>query len=129
MGEPRRIQLSRRKGWRMPEGAVKVDRSTCWGNPFAVGETIDRESDLWPYIAAAVPGGVRAFGALEFTSLTISSAQLAVDLFSCWFLEQPGLTIRAFAELPGRDLACWCKIGAPCHGDWLLGCMNGAQDA
>lgn len=32
--KPKRIQLKRAKGWRMPIGAVKVDRSTRWGNPF-----------------------------------------------------------------------------------------------
>lgn len=31
---PQRIQLSRKKGWRMPPNTVKVDRSTKWGNPF-----------------------------------------------------------------------------------------------
>ena len=37
---PDRIQLSRAKGWRMPEGAVKVDRTTIWGNPFMVGQRV-----------------------------------------------------------------------------------------
>ena len=32
---PRRVQLRRSRGWRMPENARKVDRSTSWGNPFA----------------------------------------------------------------------------------------------
>jgi hypothetical protein len=31
---PRRVQLRRSKGWRMPENTLKVDRSTRWGNPF-----------------------------------------------------------------------------------------------
>ena len=31
---PKRIQLKRAKGWRMPACAKKVDRSTRWGNPF-----------------------------------------------------------------------------------------------
>jgi hypothetical protein len=35
---PRRIQLSRAKGWRKPEGAVVVARPTRWGNPFPVAE-------------------------------------------------------------------------------------------
>jgi len=35
---PRRIQLSRAKGWRKPEGAVVVARPTRWGNPFLVAE-------------------------------------------------------------------------------------------
>ncbi len=32
---PHRVQRSRAKGWRMPEGAVYVGRPTKWGNPFA----------------------------------------------------------------------------------------------
>ena len=32
-----RIQLSRRKGWRMPPNTVSVARPTKWGNPFTVG--------------------------------------------------------------------------------------------
>ena len=31
---PRRLQLRRSKGWRMPANTVKVDRSTLFGNPF-----------------------------------------------------------------------------------------------
>ncbi len=30
---PARIQRSRAKGWRMPEGAIYVGRPTRWGNP------------------------------------------------------------------------------------------------
>ncbi len=33
-----RIQLSRAKGWRKPEGAVVVARPTRWGNPYTVAE-------------------------------------------------------------------------------------------
>jgi hypothetical protein len=36
--KPVRVQLSRRKGWRMPLGCVKVDRATKWGSPYVVGE-------------------------------------------------------------------------------------------
>jgi len=38
-GEPRRIQLSRKKGWRMPPNTVKVTRPGKWGNPFTVENT------------------------------------------------------------------------------------------
>lgn len=41
--KPRRIQRSRKKGWRMPENAVYVGRPTIWGNPF---ETMG-EFHLW----------------------------------------------------------------------------------
>jgi hypothetical protein len=37
VARPRRIRLSRARGWRMPDNTVKVDRSTPWGNPFKVG--------------------------------------------------------------------------------------------
>lgn len=33
-----RVRLSRAKGWKMPPNTVKVDRATCWGNPFVVGK-------------------------------------------------------------------------------------------
>lgn len=36
MSAPRRIQRRRVKGWRLPPGAKIVDRSSRWGNPFAV---------------------------------------------------------------------------------------------
>lgn len=28
-------------------------------------------------------------------------------------------------HLAGKNLACWCKIGEPCHADWLLEVANG----
>ena len=31
---PQRIQLKREKGWRMPPGTEKVDRTSKYGNPF-----------------------------------------------------------------------------------------------
>lgn len=34
---PRRIQRSRAKGWRKPDGAIIVDRTSRWGNPYRVG--------------------------------------------------------------------------------------------
>ena len=42
MGMPRRVQLSRKPGWRKPPGAVVVSRPTRWGNPFPVA-TFGRE--------------------------------------------------------------------------------------
>ncbi len=35
---PKRIQLSRAKGWRKPEGTIVVSRPGRWGNPFRVCE-------------------------------------------------------------------------------------------
>jgi hypothetical protein len=40
-GHPKRIRLSRKKGWRLPRAAVSVARPTMWGNPFRVGQYSD----------------------------------------------------------------------------------------
>jgi hypothetical protein len=31
---PRRLQLSRKNGYRLPQGAIVVSRPTKWGNPY-----------------------------------------------------------------------------------------------
>lgn len=38
MTAPKRIQRQRTKGWRKPQGAVIVDRTSKWGNPFKIGD-------------------------------------------------------------------------------------------
>jgi hypothetical protein len=107
---PVRIQLSRRKGWRMPPGTVKVDRSTRWGNPFRVGGTVQVE-----------PGGPIA---------CCFSAAEAVEAFR-GFLDHPlGAQFRAdvVSELNGKNLGCWCVLNTPCHADVLLEIANPEPD-
>jgi hypothetical protein len=36
MSVPQRVQLSRRKGWRLPANTTSVARPTKWGNPYRV---------------------------------------------------------------------------------------------
>lgn len=38
VSEPRRVQLRRTRGWRMPANTVKVSRPGKWSNPFPVAE-------------------------------------------------------------------------------------------
>jgi hypothetical protein len=41
------------------------------------------------------------------------------------YLERsPELVQRIKSELPGKNLACWCKLGEPCHADILLKIAN-----
>jgi len=110
---PVRIQLSRQKGWRMPPGTVKVDRSTKWGNPFVVGEPVNRRAakrwGWWPlvhpdFVARDGEQAVRRFGA-------------------CLGLDE-AIHGHVRAELGGKDLACWCRLDAPCHADVLLRIAN-----
>lgn len=125
---PKRLRRERTKGWRKPDNCVIVDRTTKWGNPFKVGEKIRNDSPLWPYIAAAVPGGARGLAAL-----TPVTREQAVDLYSSWVIEQPHLML-SLGELAGKDLACFCPLpaeGEPdrCHAALLLALANGDPDA
>lgn len=103
MTAPFRIQLRRIKGWKMPPNTIKVDRSTEWGNPFPV-ETAHQWKDA-------------AWAVLQF-SFWIDR----LDVFAGKPTPPDRGTI--IAELRGKNLACWCKPGAPCHADVLLDLAN-----
>ena len=92
----KRIQLKRSKGWKMPAGAVKVDRTTRWGNPFTVADCGSAAIAVanhgrWMRGEIAAPGGA-----------------------------DPPTAEAIRAALGGRDLACWCPANGPCHADLLL---------
>lgn len=95
---PERIQLSRAKGWRMPDNTIKVDRTTVYGNPWHVGI-------------------FKGFTAAE-----------AVERFTGWIAGKPGYQNSQsppdLSPLRGKNLACWCKPGTPCHADVLLELAN-----
>jgi len=103
--EPRRIQLRRSKGWRMPVNTVKVDRSTRYGNPFRVGD---------PGIADATASIERFRRALRSGELMHGDA------------DSPFAPENLRAALRGKNLACWCPLDAPCHADLLLQIANSA---
>ncbi|MFG1376138.1 DUF4326 domain-containing protein [Xanthobacter autotrophicus] len=106
MDAPRRIQLSRAKGWRMPENTVRVDRATKWGNPWRIE-------------------GAREVG---FAGSDEHLAGVVVDMFRNGVRRRlPAVgygETEVRAALAGKHLACWCKSGAPCHADVLLEIAN-----
>lgn len=114
---PERVQLSRAKGWRMPDNTVKVDRTTRWGNPYQVwhdtqqGWLVSKGGCHWK--VASKPEGL----------------QLAVEKFEADCQQSVGFFGGAtwLAPLRGKNLACWCKAGAPCHADVLLRLANEGQ--
>lgn len=96
-----RIRLRRTKGWRLPAGAIKVDRTTVFGNPFVPGQpnrlgwglVRDAEHAVW----------------LHRQWLVTPSRSIVFEL---------GRHDEALSRLPslaGHDLACWCVAGAHCH--------------
>lgn len=102
---PVRVQLSRRKGWRMPENTVKVDRATRWGNPIVVGGTLNVESENGMVNAETTPA-------------------IAVELFREYLRGALRSNPTFLDPLRGKNLACWCQLGAPCHADVLLELAN-----
>jgi hypothetical protein len=100
---PKRIQLSRRKGWRMPANTAKIDRTTKWGNPFVIGTDGTRAECIELYKRfVAGKAATKRNDVLVSRELVASSAQ----------------------ELRGKNLACWCPMDEPCHADVLLKLAN-----
>ena len=116
MIRPKRLQLSRAKGFNLQEAsralngldAVNVARPSKWGNPHKVGVSLQRQ-----------PGG-------DFRRMTVEDAVAAYrdETLPYWMARtglRGGLNIE---ELRGKNLACWCKLDAPCHADVLLELAN-----
>jgi hypothetical protein len=108
---PERIQMRRVTGWRKPAGAVYVGRPTKWGNPFPM--------QYW----------------LRHGYSRAHAAEIVVENFRRCLLEDDepndgnyaeamAVIRRDIRQLRGKDLACWCPLGSPCHADVLLEAAN-----
>lgn len=115
---PARIQRKRTPGWKLPPGAVIVDRTSRFGNPFRVADATDAEYS--------------------------NPRRAVVAFYRAWLNGSPDLQDvyvvggrtydrrRVLADLPllrGRDLACPCPPPEPgepdhCHGTVLLDLAN-----
>lgn len=152
---PERIQLSRKAGWRLPEGTVIVDRRTRWGNPFAyrtAGGLARVPAALQPGAEWEYEGRISAAGMLHNYfhpdgRITICRVRFMTRA-ECAQTYRRAVTgnltpaMRAAfgdsaivpftiadirAELAGRDLACWCPLTGPCHADVLLWLANSTR--
>jgi hypothetical protein len=117
MTGPTRIQLSRSKGWRMPENTVKVDRSTAWGNPYRVWR--DQDERQW-YVSI---DRQRWKVASKAKGLALAVEKFRTDLM------KSSLKALPLSLLREKNLACWCEIGSPCHADVLLQMANAPRYA
>lgn len=116
---PVRVQLSRAKGWRMPENTVSVARPTKWGNPFSLAAAIDSG-----FATDATAHEVVVYAFRRWVGGGPGSNDI-------WQGQQSDAARRPFAEdislLRGKNLACWCGAG-PCHADVLLELANSLDD-
>lgn len=122
MSAPVRIQLSRAKGWRMPENTVKVDRSTRYGNPWRPGTPgAVKINGHWLSLPMAItPAGCvdrfRRWLAGEFTSET-GAIRMDHPIYEAVICDEPPPVKEWLAALRGRNVGCWCKASDPCHAD------------
>jgi hypothetical protein len=98
VSRPRRIQLSRKKGWKLPTNTVLVDRRTKYGNPHYIG-----------FCGVCGVDHTREESVREFEAM---------------LLEALWATKSLLEPLRGKNLACWCRLDQPCHADVLLRLAN-----
>jgi len=96
-----RVRLRRGKP---PPGAVDVTRPP-WASPYRAGEPPPR----WPR-------------GKPFTDQDAAEAYRLMLAVGHLARLPPGYAVvrRAVVELPGRDLACTCRLSEACHADVLL---------
>ena len=82
----------------MPPNTVNVARPGRFGNPHHIG-----------------PCPVCGVDHTREEAIAELRAEIECD---------PMLTARIREELAGKNLACWCKLGEPCHADVLLELAN-----
>ena len=95
VSQPVRIQLSRKKGWRLPPNTLNVARPSRYGNPHRIG-----------FCPVCGVTHTRDEAVAEFEA------------------ELSQLSANHFEAMRGKNLACWCKLNDRCHADVLLRLAN-----
>ncbi len=137
---PQRVRMTRHVPWRADHpDAVRVDRATKWGNPYRVGHTqlrfptVDGREE-WEHEGRLykTSGERHPFfhgdSTVTWHDVRDATVEECVALYremvtgEIRMLDFPHRSIvdEIRAELAGKDLACWCKLGTPCHADVLL---------
>jgi len=106
--QPKRIQRLRTAGWRRPPNTVIVDRTSDFGNPFTIKEALEAGY-------GETEEQARAFVVRSFRYWLEDDP----DWGRCYPAKRARLLER-LPELVGKDLACPCPPGVPCHGDVLI---------
>ncbi|SDA39125.1 DUF4326 domain-containing protein [Sinorhizobium sp. NFACC03] len=126
--KPVRLQLSRTKGFSLQQiseatnglPAVNVARPSKYGNP-----VIKQDFDDLQAIYAAI-GRPPIEGTWQYHAMKCFDAWIGGEIPE---LDAPPTCDEIRRELQGKNLACWCKPGDPCHADVLLFIANDAGEA
>ncbi len=113
---PLRIQRLRTRGFNLAAVSKKLNGLTCkcatrpgrWGNDYKVGYPRHNPFRGEPVTARTIEDCVR-----------FHREEMA------YFLARaPSLRVALDEELRGNNIACFCVVGAPCHGDTLIVLAN-----
>jgi hypothetical protein len=119
---PQRMQLSRAPGFNLQAAslalnglpALVVARPSRWGNPHSVW----RDGGQW-YVTSR--GCSHRAVDSQAEGLALAAERHKAE---CLNAAPYYGSATALLELRGKNLACWCKAGAPCHADVLLQLAN-----
>lgn len=103
---PNRIQRRRVKGWRMPSNAVSIARPSLLGNPFPL-----------------TPGQARSSAVAHYRRWLSGE----IDDQHTELVERRFAVLAKLPSLRGKNLACFCQDGLPCHGDVLIELANAPE--
>ena len=113
------VQRKRSKGWRMPEDAIYVGRPTKWGNPYQVQRMLANLFGVYNSDGESI-------GGIYHTERT---AQIdAVRMYEEMMRQKLESDSSVLDELKGKKLACWCKVGEPCHRTALLRLLEEVEE-
>jgi hypothetical protein len=132
---PQRIQRKRTKGWKMPPNTVYVGRGSQWGNPFKVVQysdgkwavkcdSDDRQIEILTSNCHAAYDTKQEAQADAVTCYRILYASYKHGEPMEKLLESMAFVESVENALAGKNLACWCAPGDPCHADLLLKIAN-----
>lgn len=135
MTSPVRLQLSRASGFNLQAlsistnglTAIKVDRSSPFGNHYRVEK--DRYAIVTPWLVTMRGTVVEKFDS-NAEAIEIAVRRFEADVTQTGphnhrRMEPVPTPVDIIKALRGRNLACWCEPGAPCHADILLRIANG----
>jgi hypothetical protein len=107
------LHKQRRRGSRLPAGAVVVDRTSRRGNPFTV-EQILTDSEAGSEVEA------RALAVRRYANWLDGHGPARLPIGKSRHVDRDWINAH-MDELAGVDLACTCPLdGLPCHRDVLL---------
>jgi len=112
---PKRIQLSRKKGSKLPPNTIIVSRQN-WGEGRGWGNPYNWKTDYGFYRTKRR----KTLAQSDFRNWMNGNFEWHKDFFEV-FTEQREWILAHLPELVKADfIACWCKTDEPCHGDVLI---------